>query len=80
MTPRTEILWRVKLIHFILLAVSIFIFGKTIHLFVFFDEEIIEKSTNNRTRVFVIEPIRGDICAFDGRVLATSVPYYEVAI
>ncbi len=80
MTPRTEILWRVKLIHFILLAVSIFIFGKTIHLFVFFDEEIIEKSTSNRTRVFVIEPIRGDICAFDGRVLATSVPYYEVAI
>jgi len=80
MTPRTEILWRIKVLYIFVLLFGILIIGKVVHLYIFYDEKAIEQASENVTRIVTIQPNRGDICAFDGRVLATSVPYYEVAI
>jgi cell division protein FtsI (penicillin-binding protein 3) len=80
MTPRKEILWRVKLVYLALLIFGMMIFFRVIYLKFFFDKDKITISEKITTKLDVIEPIRGDICSSDGRVLATSVPYYEVGI
>jgi len=79
-TPRTEILWRIKVIYFIILFFGLFIFVKIFRLYFTIDETVITNASKSVTRVVSIPPNRGDICACDGRVLATSVPYYEVGI
>jgi len=80
MTPRKEILWRVKLVYLLLLAFGLIIFFRIVFLYFFFDDEKIKAAQEIVTKMDIIEPVRGDICAYDGKVLATSVPYYEVGI
>lgn len=80
MTPRKEILWRVKVVYLLLLAFGLIIFFRIVYLHFFFDQEKIKAAQKIVTKLDIIEPVRGDICAYDGKVLATSVPYYEVGI
>ena len=80
MTPRNEIIWRVKVVYIILLAFGLLVFFKVLHLHFFYDESKIAEAQKVSTKMDIIEPVRGDICAHDGRVLATSVPYYEVGV
>ncbi|NLA23725.1 MAG: transpeptidase family protein [Bacteroidales bacterium] len=80
MTPRREILWRIKILHVFVLLLAVAIIGKLFYLHFTVKESTIETSHVNIMKEFVVQPNRGDICAHDGRILATSVPYYEIAM
>jgi len=73
-----QIMWRIKLVYIIVVMLGMTVFGRVIVLQAFTDREEIEELSKQVERESIIEPVRGDICARDGRILATSVPYYEV--
>ncbi|MFO7790905.1 MAG: penicillin-binding protein [Bacteroidota bacterium] len=77
-TERKNIVFRVKLIYTFMLLLGILVVGKLVALQIFTGKAEIEALSKQVIRKSVIEPFRGDILSRDGRVLATSVPYYEV--
>ncbi len=60
-----------------IVAFALIIIGKVAYLQVVEHDKWVDINENTQRKI-IIEPDRGDICASDGRVLATSVPYYEV--
>lgn len=73
-----QIMWRIKLVYVVIVLLGMLVFGRVVVLQAFTDREEIEALSKQVIRESIIEPVRGDICARDGRILATSVPYYEV--
>lgn len=73
-----QIMWRVKLVYVIVGMMALLVFGRVVMLQAFTDKEEIETLSRQVVKESTIEPVRGDICARDGRILATSVPYYEL--
>ena len=61
------------------MLISLLILGKAIHLQLFEKDEWAQKE-NSTVRHTVIEPNRGNIYSSDGRLLAVSVPYYEIHV
>lgn len=78
MSIKSDILWRVGLIYLAVALFAVFIVGKIIFLQFIDDERWKEKAENTRIQNFRIPPHRGDIYAADMRLLASSVPFYEV--
>jgi cell division protein FtsI (penicillin-binding protein 3) len=78
MSIKTDILWRVGLVYLAVALFAIFIVGKIIYLQFVDDQRWKEKAENTRIQNFRIPPHRGDIYAADMRLLASSVPLYEV--
>lgn len=78
MSIKTDILWRVGLIYLAISAFALVVVGKIIYIQFIDDDRWIESAENTRVKDFRIPPHRGDIYAFDMRLLASSVPYYEV--
>lgn len=77
MNIKKDILWRVY-VAFLSLA----IFAGTVVVYAF-NIQVVEKDkwramAQQSTRDVIIEAARGNIYASDGRLLATSIPYYEV--
>ncbi|MDD3858898.1 MAG: penicillin-binding transpeptidase domain-containing protein, partial [Bacteroidales bacterium] len=59
---------------------GLFVIGKIIYFQFFYDKEKINEAIKS-TRVYTsIEPLRGNIYSFDGKLLATSVAYFEAGI
>lgn len=59
---------------------GLFVIGKIIYFQFFYDKALIEDALKS-TRVYTtIEPTRGDIYSSDGKLLATSVAYFEAGI
>jgi cell division protein FtsI (penicillin-binding protein 3) len=78
MSIKSDILWRVGLVYLSITLFSLFIIGKIFYLqFIDYDRWM-AKAENTRIKNFRIQPNRGDIYAADMRLLASSVPYYEV--
>ncbi len=75
---KKHIIRRFKLVYFIMFGVGLLVVGKLVALQVFTNKEEIDALSKQVIRESVIEPYRGDIVSRNGRVLATSVPYYEV--
>jgi cell division protein FtsI (penicillin-binding protein 3) len=75
---RRDVLWRVTVLYVIMAIFAIAILYKV--LYIQFAEGDIwkEKSIKTTLKNIIIEPNRGDICAIDGRLLSSSVPYYEI--
>ncbi len=78
MSIKSDILWRVGLIYLAVALFAIFIVGKILFLQFIDDDRWKEKAENTRIQNFRIPPHRGDIYADDMRLLASSVPFYEV--
>ena len=78
MSIKTEILWRVALVYLAFALFALFILGKIVYLQYIDDNKWKEKAENTRIQNFHIPPHRGDIYASDMRLLASSVPYYEI--
>ncbi|MGD2035458.1 MAG: penicillin-binding transpeptidase domain-containing protein, partial [Bacteroidales bacterium] len=78
MSIKTEILWRVALVYLVFALFAVFIVGKIVFLQFIDDKQWKEKAENTRIQNFHIPPHRGDIYAADMRLLASSVPYYEI--
>ncbi|MGC9330483.1 MAG: penicillin-binding protein [Bacteroidales bacterium] len=77
-TEKKHIVFRVKLVYAFFFLLGLLVVGKLIALQIFTEEEEIELLSKQVIHESVIEPFRGDILSRNGKVLATSVPYYEV--
>lgn len=75
---KSDILWRVGLVYLSIILFALFIVLKIFYLQVIDNERWLEKAENTRIKNFRIHPNRGDIYASDMRLLASSVPYYEI--
>ncbi len=75
---KSDILWRVALVYLSIILFALFIILKILYLQVIDSDRWLEKAENTRIKNFRIRPNRGDILATDMRMLASSVPYYEV--
>jgi cell division protein FtsI (penicillin-binding protein 3) len=75
---KKDILFRVIVIYFFSLLAAFAIIGKTVHTQITEGDELEKMKTKNSLRDIIIHPNRGDILATDGRLLATSLPSYEI--
>jgi len=73
-----DILWRIYLVYFLTVGFGILILFKVVYIQFFEGDEWRERARSSTLRYASIEAIRGDILADDGRLLATSVPVYEI--
>lgn len=78
MDIKKDILWRVGVVYFTFLAFGLVIIGRVIYLQIAEGKIWKEKAQKLTVRDMIIEPNRGDILSEDGRIIATSLPFYEV--
>ncbi len=78
MSVKKDILWRVALVYFGILLFAFVIVGKTLYIQFVEGGMWQEKASRMTIRDITIEPNRGDIYASGNRLLATSMPYYEI--
>jgi cell division protein FtsI (penicillin-binding protein 3) len=77
---KKDILWRVYLIYFIICLFGVAIISK-VCIIQFSEGEMWKaRAQSASTRVVEIEAVRGNIYDVNGSLLATSLPYYEVAM
>ena len=77
MSLKRDILIRTSLVYLGVLLIGLLILGKAFHLQLFEKDEWAQEE-NSTVRHTVIEPNRGNIYSSDGRLLAVSVPFYEI--
>ncbi|MGM0549995.1 MAG: penicillin-binding transpeptidase domain-containing protein [Bacteroidota bacterium] len=80
MSLKKDIVWRVGVVYIFMLILAIAVLFKIAYLQVFEGKQLTQQAEKNVLRTFPLEPNRGGIYATDGRLLATSVPYYEVRL
>ena len=78
MPLKKDIVWRVGVIYIFMLAFAILIIGKIFYLQLIEGGKWKDKAQTLTLKDITIESNRGDILASDGRLLASSVPYYEI--
>jgi cell division protein FtsI (penicillin-binding protein 3) len=78
MSVKKEILFRFALVYVIFGMLGIAIVGKIVYIQFIEGPDLRAQAKTITYRDITIEPNRGDICAIDGRLLATSVPYFEI--
>jgi cell division protein FtsI (penicillin-binding protein 3) len=74
---RKEIVTRMGIVYVAVVLFGFIVVARIVYLQVVEHDRWISANIISQKDI-TIEPDRGDICAADGRVLATSVPYYEV--
>jgi cell division protein FtsI (penicillin-binding protein 3) len=77
MSLKRDILVRTSLVYLGVLLIGLLILGKALHLQLF-EKDRWSQAENSTIQHTVIEPNRGNIYSSDGRLLAVSVPYYEI--
>ncbi len=78
MSVKKDILWRFGIIYFFILISGIAIAGRIVYLQFFEKDKWSVRSENYPIQQVEIEPNRGDIYSADRKLLALSVPYYEI--
>ena len=78
MPLKKDIVWRVGVIYIFMLAFAILIIAKIFYLQLIEGGKWKDKAQTLTLKDITIESNRGDILASDGRLLASSVPYYEI--
>jgi cell division protein FtsI (penicillin-binding protein 3) len=78
MSVKKDILWRVAIVYIVFLLLGLLIIGRIFYLQVFEKNEWMDKANTFALKTMNIPGNRGSIYASDGRLLASSVPYYEV--
>ena len=77
---KVDILWRVGLVYLAVAVFAIALIIKIFYLQVIDDDKWKEIASRTRVMDVKIPPARGDIYSDDMRLLASSVPFYEVRI
>lgn len=77
---RKTILMRTYVIYFIVLIAALAIIGRAAYIQLVEGDEWIEKANSLTLRYDTIEPVRGNIYSSDGKLLAVSVPDFEIRI
>lgn len=80
MTVKKDIIWRVVLVYFGFLIFGLLIIGRVFYLQVFEKSIWAEKAQKMTLKDIEIEPNRGNIYACNGKLLAGSVPHYEIRV
>ncbi|MFH2096293.1 MAG: penicillin-binding protein 2, partial [Bacteroidota bacterium] len=75
---RGDILWRIGLLYILMIVFAVAIIARVVYIQVAEGDSLKEKASSYALKNITIEPNRGDICAVDGRVLSSSVPFYEL--
>lgn len=75
---KADILWRVYLLYAFVLLFGIAIIGRIVYIQIYLKDELLAKAEQQEIRVFSMEAMRGNIFAYDGTLLATTVPVFEV--
>ncbi|MCD4679775.1 MAG: PASTA domain-containing protein [Bacteroidales bacterium] len=75
---RKVILLRVYVVYFLMLLFGLLIIGKAIKIQFIEGEKWKKKATEFTLKVANIKAVRGNICALDGSLLATSVPIFDI--
>ncbi len=75
---KSDVVWRVALVYFLVLMVGLVIIAKALYIQFVEGGELRQKAQEITFRQMPIYPNRGDILDVEGRLLATSVPYYEL--
>ena len=78
MSVKRDILWRVAIVYFGFLFIGLLIIGKTLYIQVFEKGKWEAEANAYILKNMIIPADRGSIYAADGRLLASSVPYYEI--
>lgn len=78
MSLKKDILWRVSTVYFTLLIFALLIIGKIAYIQVVEGNYWRERAKKVTLRDITIQPNRGDIFDAGDKLLATSIPYYEV--
>jgi len=78
MSLKKDIVWRVGLIYSIFFLFGIAILGRVLHLQLVEGEKWSQKQQTLTLKDFTIEPNRGNIFDARYRLLATSIPFYEI--
>ena len=77
MSLKRDILIRTSLVYLGVLLIGLLILGKSLHLQIF-EKDKWAQEENSTVQHKVIEPNRGNIYSSAGRLLAVSVPFYEI--
>ncbi len=80
MSIRRGVVRRFAVVYFVMLAVGLAILGRVADLTVFKKEQYMELSRKQTIKNMTIRPGRGDILAADGRLLSSSVPFYDLRL
>ncbi len=80
MSIKKDILFRFGVVYVSMLLVAIAIIARIVYLQFFEVAELSKKAQQLSIKNMEIMPNRGNILACDGRLLATSVPYYEIRV
>ena len=80
MPLKSDILWRVGVVYSIMLLLGLFIAGKIIYLQIFEGKRLSQRAEELNLKTQMVESNRGDIYSNNGRLLASSVPFYEVRL
>ena len=78
MSLKNHIVWRVGVVYLGIFILSLGIIGKLFFLIYVEGSKWEKKAEEHNMKYVTIDPNRGDILADDGRLLASSIPYYEI--
>jgi cell division protein FtsI (penicillin-binding protein 3) len=78
MSVKKEILRRVTVVYLVFLLIGLVIVARIFYLQVFEKQKWMDQANSFSLKTMNIEADRGSIYASDGRLLASSVPYYEI--
>jgi cell division protein FtsI (penicillin-binding protein 3) len=78
MSVKREILFRFGFVYVVFILLGLAILGKILHIQLVEGNRLRAIAKTITYKDITIEPNRGDVCAIDGRLLATSVPYFEI--
>ena len=80
MSIRKDINWRLAVVYISMMLVGLLILAKVVDLTLIEKDKYKALSKKQTIKNFTIHPNRGDILAADGRMLSSSVPYYEIRL
>lgn len=75
---KRDILWRVYLVYIFVLLSGFAVIAKIIHIQLYQSNQLLQKADKQELQYFNLDANRGNIYSDDGRLLATSVPVFEV--
>ena len=76
--PKKDVLWRVFLVYFIVVAVGIWVIFSIIHIKVKEKDELLEQASKRELKSRDEKAHRGNVISKNGTLLATSVPRYSI--
>ena len=73
-----ELAGRLGLVYLVVIGIAVLIVMQALYVQVWKGDELRRQVQNVSRKDFVVAPVRGNIYADDGRILASSVPYYSL--